>query len=153
MLAALTATLALLATATASPLVVPGTEPAVVAREDDYFHVNYYSDGSCQNYIVTGDEADGALGDFDGYLQGPHNYDGDFGGTYAGSFIVVNVGTWAQTLDVNGQTVFDISLCPSDHPPQANQIQTCFPLGMNVGKESIYFGACELFCAECFAPA
>ncbi|KAL1405588.1 hypothetical protein Q8F55_009227 [Vanrija albida] len=137
MLAALLATLALIASATAAPL-ADLAQPGVAAREDDYFQVNYYSDGSCQNY----------MGDFAGQLTGPHNYDGDFGGTYAGSFIVVNVGKWAQTLDVNGQTVFDISLCPSDHPPQANQVSTCFPLGMN-----IYFGVCELFCAECFSPA
>ncbi|KAL1405589.1 hypothetical protein Q8F55_009228 [Vanrija albida] len=93
------------------------------------------------------------LSDFAGYLSGPTNYDGDFGGQYAGSFIVVNVGKWAQLLDIDGKNVFDISLCPSDHTPQANQPSTCFPLGMNVGKQSMYFGVCELFCAECFSPA
>ncbi|WOO85448.1 uncharacterized protein LOC62_07G008947 [Vanrija pseudolonga] len=133
MLPAILTALALLASTTTARFLVPQPKPAVKPRDDTYFQINYYSDSSCQNYVA----------DFAGYMSSPFVYSGDGGGIYAGSFIVVNMGTWTQTLDVNGQTVFDISGCPSGSSAP-NQIGACFPLGVSVGAESVQYGSCNM---------
>lgn len=116
MLPAVLTALALLASTTHARF-VPRPEQTVMPRDDTYFQINSYSDTSCQNYISEWPQPSHARGadnaaDLSGYITSPFVYGGDGGGIYAGSFIVVNMGTWAQTLDINGETVFDMSGCP-----------------------------------------
>ncbi|KAI5464234.1 hypothetical protein BGZ63DRAFT_451512 [Mariannaea sp. PMI_226] len=111
---------------------------AIMKRDGNPNHVNYYSDARCKNWAGQWDAVGGQY----------QNTDIDFGNNFVGSIEIISDGSQFDSLDVNGHNLATIGgLCPFDGSGpiliDANG-NGCYVVNQNVAKVTLYTAICNI---------